>query len=212
VFKVFSDKQVFSANHRNSNCLIIVVFRRSVLGQKRIIAFAATWAIGVFVPVQVGDKAPDFTLPSQMGDNVTLSEYFGKKSVVLFFYPKDESRGCTREACAFRDSYDIFVTLGAEVLGVSGQSVDSHRSFASHHGLPFLLLSDAGDKVRRLYGVPATLGFIPGRVTYIIDKKGVVRHIFNSQSQLEKHVEEAKRVLEQLSAEEKAAETSVSNA
>jgi thioredoxin-dependent peroxiredoxin len=156
-----------------------------------------------FLAIQVGDKAPDFTLPSQMGDNVTLSEYAGKKNVVLYFYPKDETTGCTKEACAFRDSYDVFTGLGAEVLGVSGQSVESHKGFASHHDLPFLLLSDAENKVRQLYGVPASMGIIPGRVTYIIDKKGVVRHIFNSQVQPEKHVKEAVQMLEKLNAEEK---------
>ena len=164
---------------------------------------------GVCVAVNVGDKAPDFTLQSQMGDSVTLSEYFGKKNIVLYFYPKDETIGCTKEACTFRDSYEVFTKLGAEVLGVSGQSIESHKSFASHHGLPFLLLSDADNKVRHLYGVPATMGIIPGRVTYIIDKKGVVRHVFNSQYQPEKHVEEAKQVLEKINAEETA---SASNA
>jgi peroxiredoxin Q/BCP len=159
--------------------------------------------------VHIGDKAPDFTLPSQMGDTVTLSDYIGNKNVILYFYPKDETTGCTKEACAFRDIYQVFADLGAEVLGVSGQSVKSHKSFASHYGLPFLLLSDEGDKVRELYGVPSTLGFIPGRVTYIIDKKGVVRHIFNSQYQPEKHVEEAKRLLDMLNGEEKAAQTDV---
>ncbi len=159
-----------------------------------------------FLAVQVGDKAPDFTLPSQMGDNVTLSEYLGKRNVVLYFYPKDETTGCTKEACAFRDSYDVFTGLGAEVLGISGQSVESHKSFASHHGLPFLLLSDADNKVRQIYGVPATMGFIPGRVTFIIDKKGIVRHIFNSQYQPAKHVEEAKQVLEKLIEEERPAQ------
>ena len=151
--------------------------------------------------VKVGDKAPDFTLPSQLGDNVALSEYFGKKNVVLYFYPKDESPGCTREACTFRDSYEEFTSLGAEVIGVSSQSVESHRSFATHHGLPFILLSDAGNKVRKLYGVPSTMGIIPGRVTYIIDKKGVVRHIFSSQTQAEKHVEEAIKTLKELEKE-----------
>jgi thioredoxin-dependent peroxiredoxin len=156
------------------------------------------------VSVKVGDRAPDFTLPSQMGDNVTLSEYFGKKNIVLYFYPKDETTGCTKEACAFRDSYEVFTELGAEVLGVSGQSVESHKSFATHHGLPFLLLADVGDKVRKLYGVPASMGFIPGRVTYIIDKKGFVRHIFNSQTHPEKHIQEATQALEKLNAEEQA--------
>jgi peroxiredoxin Q/BCP len=152
--------------------------------------------------VKVGDKAPDFTLPSQMGDNVTLSEFFGKKNVVLYFYPKDETVGCTKEACTFRDNYEELTKLGAEVLGVSGQSVESHKSFASHYGLPFILLSDESNKVRELYGVPSTMGIIPGRVTYIIDKKGVVRHIFNSQTQAQRHVEEAKKTLMELDREE----------
>ena len=157
---------------------------------------------GVLMEVKVGDKAPDFTLPSQMGDNVTLSEFFGKKNIVLYFYPKDESQGCTREACTFRDSYEVLTSLGAEVLGVSSQSVESHKSFATHHGLPFILLSDTDHKVRQLYGVPSTMGIIPGRVTYIIDKKGVVRHIFNSQSHPELHVEEAIKILKEIDKEQ----------
>jgi peroxiredoxin Q/BCP len=151
--------------------------------------------------INVGDKAPDFTLPSQMGDKVTLSEYFGKKNVVLYFYPKDETRGCTREACEFRDRYDVFTSLGAEVLGVSSDTLESHKSFATHHGLPFLLLSDEDGKVRKLYGVPSTMGIIPGRVTYIIDKKGIVRHVFSSQFQPEKHIEEALKILKELEKE-----------
>jgi peroxiredoxin Q/BCP len=151
--------------------------------------------------VNVGDKAPDFTLPSQMGDNVTLFEYFGKKNVVLYFYPKDETRGCTREACEFRDQYDVFTSLGAEVLGVSSDTLESHKSFATHHGLPFLLLSDEKGEVRKLYGVPSSMGILPGRVTYIIDKKGIVRHIFNSQLQPEKHIEEALKILRELEKE-----------
>jgi peroxiredoxin Q/BCP len=100
-----------------------------------------------------------------MGDKVTLSEFFGKKNIVLYFYPKDETPGCTREACSFRDSYEELTNLGAEVLGVSGQSVESHKSFATHYGLPFILLSDEDNKVRKLYGVPSTMGILPGRVT-----------------------------------------------
>jgi len=148
--------------------------------------------------VKIGDVAPDFSLPSQMGDNVTLSEYFGKTNIVLYFYPKDESPGCTREACKFRDSYQELVNLGAEVIGVSAQSIESHKSFATHHGLPFLLLSDKDNKVRKLYGVPASLGLLPGRVTYIIDKKGIVRQIFSSQTQVERHVEEAAKALREI--------------
>jgi peroxiredoxin Q/BCP len=154
--------------------------------------------------VKVGDKAPDFTLPSQMGDNVTLSEFLGKKNVILYFYPKDETTGCTKEACTFRDNYEQLTSLGAEVLGVSGQSVESHKSFATHYGLPFILLADVNNKVRELYGVPSTMGIIPGRVTYIIDKKGIVRHIFVSQTQAQRHVEEAKKTLTEIAKEEKA--------
>ncbi len=155
-----------------------------------------------FLTVKIGDKAPDFTLPSQMGDKVSLSEFIGKKNVVLYFYPKDETPGCIKEACSFRDSYQQLTDLGAEVLGVSGQSVESHVAFASHYGLPFILLSDEGNKLRELYGVPHSMGILPGRVTYIIDKQGVVRHIFNSQTQAQKHVEEAKKTLEQINKED----------
>ena len=158
---------------------------------------------GEFLTVKIGDKAPNFTLPSQMGDNVTLSEYLGKKSIVLYFYPKDETAGCTKEACTFRDNYEELTNLGAEVLGVSGQSVESHKSFATHYGLPFILLADIDNKVRELYGVPSTMGIIPGRVTSIIDKKGIVRHVFVSQTQAQKHVEEAKKTLMELEKEGK---------
>jgi len=153
--------------------------------------------------VKVGDKAPDFTLPSQTGEYVTLSKFFGDKNIVLYFYPKDESPGCTREACSFRDSYEIFKDLGAEVIGVSSGSIESHKSFAQHHNLPFILLSDEDNKIRKLYGVSSSFGVIPGRVTYIIDRKGLVRHIFSSQFQPEQHVEEAVKVLRKLEDEEK---------
>jgi len=153
--------------------------------------------------VNVGDQAPDFTLPSQTGEDVSLSQFRGKKNVVLYFYPKDESPGCTREACTFRDSFELFTDLGAVVIGVSGDSVESHKAFAEHHNLPFTLLSDGENKVRKLYGATSTLGIIPGRATFIIDKKGMVRHVFSSQLQPEKHIEEAREVLKKLSEEEK---------
>jgi peroxiredoxin Q/BCP len=154
--------------------------------------------------VNVGDTAPDFTLTSQKGESVTLSQFRGKKNVVLYFYPKDETPGCTREACTFRDSYELFTDLGAEVVGVSADTVESHKAFAEHHNLPFTLLSDLENKVRKLYGATSTLGIIPGRVTFVIDKKGVVRHVFSSQLQPEKHIEEAREVLRKLDEEEKA--------
>ena len=141
--------------------------------------------------VDVGSKAPEFALPSQSGEMVSLGDFLGEKPVVLFFYPKDDTPGCTKEACAFRDEYERFKELDAEVMGISSDSVESHERFVDKHKLPFPLLSDRGGKVRRLYGVPSTLGLFPGRVTYIIDREGVVRHVFTSQIGVERHVTEA---------------------
>jgi len=152
--------------------------------------------------VKVGDMAPDFTLPNQSGVMTSLKDFVGKKIIVLYFYPRDFSRGCTAEACAFRDSYEAFKEAGAEVVGISSQSAESHSRFASAYRLPFILLSDEGGRVRRLYGVPSTFGVIPGRVTYIIDKKGVVRHVFSSQFNATRHMEEALRILKTIQAEE----------
>ncbi len=155
-------------------------------------------------PVQAGDTAPDFTLPDQNDASIALHDLTGNGPVVIYFYPKDETAGCTAEACSFRDSYEVFQAAGAQVIGISGDSSVSHRQFAVRHRLPFTLLSDAGNRVRRHYGVPATLGIIPGRVTYILDRRGVVRHIFNSQTGFARHVSEALAVIEQLQKEERA--------
>jgi peroxiredoxin Q/BCP len=149
----------------------------------------------------VGDTAPDFTLPSQRGGEVRLSSLLGGHGIVLYFYPKDNTPGCTAEAKAFRDRYDVFRKMGAEVIGISSDSVDTHADFAARCELPFTLLSDPGGKVRKLYGVPSTMGLLPGRVTYIIDGGGVVRHIFNSQFNVAKHVDEAINVLKSIRAE-----------
>jgi peroxiredoxin Q/BCP len=150
--------------------------------------------------IGVGDKAPDFTLPSQSGEQVRLYDRIGERVVVLYFYPKDETSGCTAEACAFRDNYEVFSDAGAEVIGVSSDSVDRHAAFADHHKLPFTLLSDAGGKVRKLYGVPSTLGFIPGRVTYVIDRDGTVRLIVNSMLNIGGHVKDALDLVQNLQA------------
>ena len=154
--------------------------------------------------IQVGDKAPDFTLPSQAGEQVRLSDRLGERVVVLYFYPKDETPGCTKEACAFRDSHEIFTEAGAEVIGVSSDSVVKHAAFAGHHNLPFTLLSDEGGKVRKSYGVPATLGLLPGRVTYVIDRAGTVRHVFNSQASIGRHVNDALDVVKKIQSEQPA--------
>jgi peroxiredoxin Q/BCP len=149
--------------------------------------------------VDVGSKAPDFTLPSQSGEMINLRDFLGNKPVVLFFYPKDDTSGCTKEACAFRDSFEEFRKLDAEVIGISSDSVESHRSFAEKHGLPFTLLSDEGGEIRSLYRIPNTLGLFPGRVTYVMDRDGIVRHVFSSQLGFDNHVEEALRALRSIS-------------
>lgn len=148
--------------------------------------------------LQVGGRAPDFSLLSQDGVAVRLSDFCGKKSVVLYFYPKDETSICTKEACSFRDQYTVFQEAGAEVIGVSSDPPESHHNFAQHHRLPFLLLSDADGELRKQYGVPSTLGLIPGRVTFVIDKKGFVRQTFSSQFQAERHVKKALEILKKI--------------
>jgi peroxiredoxin Q/BCP len=145
--------------------------------------------------LKAGDPAPDFELPDQEGNLVRLRQFRGKSAVVVFFYPKDDTSGCTIEACRFRDDHARFKAAGAEVLGISGDSGASHRKFTAKYNLPFTLLSDAGGRVRKLYGVKKTLGILPGRATYVIDREGIVRHVFSSQSQPAKHVEEALRAL-----------------
>jgi len=149
--------------------------------------------------IRVGDTAPDFTLPKQDGSLVRLADLLGKGAVVLYFYPKDETPGCTAEACSFRDAYEDFKEAGAEVVGVSSDSAGTHQAFADHHRLPFTLVSDEGGKIRKRYGVPSTLGLVPGRVTYVIDAGGVVRHVFNSQLNPTKHVREALAALKKSS-------------
>ncbi len=147
--------------------------------------------------VKVGDIAPDFTLPSQTGTPVSLKDFRGKKAVVLYFYPKDDTPGCTAESCAFRDSYQTFTDAGAEVIGVSGDSPESHQKFAKKYNLPFTLLSDTGNQLRKAYGVPAAaFGLLPGRVTYVIDKDGVIRHIFNSMMNFQAHIQESMQALQ----------------
>ena len=149
---------------------------------------------------QIGAEALDFTLQDQHGKSITLSSLIGQKMVVLFFYPRDYSGGCTLEVCAFRDQYEVFHEAGAEVIGISSDSVASHASFARHLKVPFTLLSDPGGKVRTLWNVPASMGVLPGRVTYLIDQQGIVQHIFDSQINVFGHVQEALAVLNRLSA------------
>ncbi|MCW5890818.1 MAG: peroxiredoxin [bacterium] len=148
--------------------------------------------------IKPGDAAPEFALPDGAGATVRLSDFRGRKPVVLYFYPKDDTPGCTKEACAFRDQYEDFTAAGAEVIGVSSDDANAHTRFAEKYKLPFRLLTDRGGQVRKAYGVPATLGLLPGRVTFVIDRDGVVRHVFNSQLRATQHVPEALAALRRL--------------
>lgn len=142
-----------------------------------------------------GDSMPDTTLVGPDGP-VQLRDRIGK-ALVVYFYPKDETYGCTIEACKFRDEYEDFLAAGAEVIGVSRDGADSHDRFRSHHKLPFTLLSDPDGKVAAAWGVRGKLG-LPGRVTYVFDRQGVLRHRFDSMIRFGKHVDEALEVVRQL--------------
>jgi peroxiredoxin Q/BCP len=131
--------------------------------------------------LQVGDKVPDFSAKDSKGNDFDSASIVGKKPAVFYFYPKDNTPGCTAQACSFRDQYEDFKDLGAEVIGISSDGVESHKKFAQQYKLPFLLLSDNDKKLRNLFGVkPSLFGLIPGRVTYVVDKNGIIRLVFDS--------------------------------
>ena len=148
-------------------------------------------------PIQIGDKCPIFSLPNQAGEVVNISDYLGKQKLVLFFYPKDDTPGCTKEACEFRDRYADFLDLGCSVFGISSDSESSHVGFIQKHSLPYSLLADKQKIVRKLFGVPGNLfGLIPGRVKYIIDEQGIVIGIFNSQLDPIGHIDAALKLFQ----------------
>jgi peroxiredoxin Q/BCP len=141
--------------------------------------------------ISVGDPAPDFTATAQDGSTIRLSDFLSKRAVVLFFYPKDGTSICTKEACSFRDSYGRFLDAGAEVIGVSGDNSQAHQGFAARNQLPFKLISDDDGSLRKAFGVRKTLGLLPGRATYVIDKQGIVRLVFSAQFASDEHVRQA---------------------
>jgi peroxiredoxin Q/BCP len=149
--------------------------------------------------IKIGSNIPSFTLPDQNGNLFDITSVLGKKNLVIYFYPKDDSPGCTAQACSFQDQFEVFKEADAVIIGISGQSVKSHKEFALKHRLTFTLLSDEGNKIRKQFGVPTNfLGLLPGRVTYIADKTGKVIYIFNSQTQATQHVDEALKILKDL--------------
>jgi peroxiredoxin Q/BCP len=146
-------------------------------------------------PIKLGDYIPDFSLKDQDGNLFKISNYLGKKKLVIFFYPQDGSLNCTREACYFRDLSDVFDEADAVLIGISSQSVESHKEFAERNRLKYTLLSDNENTVRKLFGVPGRVfGLIPGRVTYVADRSGKVAYIFDSQTETQRHVDEALKI------------------
>jgi len=146
--------------------------------------------------LKVGDTAPDFSLSDEHGLPVNLRDYLGKKIVVLYFYPKDFTPGCTAEACSFRDDYKPIQDKGAVVIGVSLDSVESHSKFSEKYNLPFAILSDQNKEVAKAYGVLGVGGFLAKRVTFIINKEGKITHIF-PKVDVKRHSEEVLEALEE---------------
>jgi thioredoxin-dependent peroxiredoxin len=145
--------------------------------------------------IQIGDIIPSFTLKDQNGNDFDISSLLGRKKLVIFFYPQDGSLNCTREACYFRDLKDVFSETDAVIVGISGQSVESHKEFAEKNRLTYTILSDNKNIVRKLFGVPTKFfGSIPGRVTYVADKSGKVVFIFDSQTETQRHADEALKI------------------
>jgi peroxiredoxin Q/BCP len=157
-------------------------------------------------PSPLNQLAPDFSREAHNGQQVSLADFRGKQVVVLYFYPKDGTPVCTKEACGFRDVHEEFARAGAAVIGVSADSLDRHRAFAAEHGLPFLLVSDEDGTLRKAFRVPKPLGLLPGRVTYVIDKQGIVRHVFSALFSAQRHVTEALDVVRRLTREDVEAE------
>ncbi|MGV8945670.1 MAG: peroxiredoxin [Lutibacter sp.] len=146
--------------------------------------------------IEVGDNVPSFRLKDQNGKVFEVNNAIGKP-MVIYFYPKDDTPGCTKEACKFRDDFELFSDLETLVIGISADSVASHKKFEQKYNLPFILLDDTENEVRRLFGVPKSILVLPGRVTYIIDKNGIVQYVFNSQFDAEKHIEIALQKLKE---------------
>ena len=147
--------------------------------------------------LKIGDKLPSFSAKDTNGNIFNSQDYIGKQPLVIYFYPKDDTPGCTVQACSFRDNYQEFKDLGAEVIGISSDTVTSHLKFKSKFNLPFILLSDNDKKLRKLFGVQNSLFIIPGRETFVIDKQGLVVMVFNSMSS-EIHITKALKVLKKL--------------
>ncbi|MDR3696975.1 peroxiredoxin [Mucilaginibacter sp.] len=141
-------------------------------------------------PLAVGDQMPSFSLTDQSGKVFNSADHFGKNILVIYFYPKDESMVCTKEACSFRDSFNDFTKAGARVIGINGGTVASHKAFSEHYKLPFTLLSDPDNKVYHLFGVQNKM-FMTGRETFIVDLHGKIVFAYEAMMQGKKHADDA---------------------
>lgn len=177
-----------------------ILLKVAILGLLAVVGYGL-WSLFMAKAIEVGDRAPEFTATAHTGETIRLADYRGKQSVVVYFYPRDNTPGCTTQACSFRDSYSAFTDAGAVVIGISSDSPASHKEFAASRNLPFLLVSDQDGSLRKAFGVPSTLGILPGRVTYVIDREGIVRMKFNSQLAPKRHIDEALQVVKQLNNE-----------
>ncbi|GAQ78506.1 peroxiredoxin [Klebsormidium nitens] len=192
-----------AAGLRSSSFVANNVGARFEAVSRGLVARCAAGSAVTICKVSIGDEAPSFSLADQNGRTVSLSKFKGKP-VVLYFYPKDDTPGCTKQACSFRDSYADFKKAGAEVVGISADSPESHKAFAEKYDLPFTLLSDEDNSVRQAFGIKGDFfGALPGRETYVLDKKGVVQLVFNNQFSPEKHVAETIKVIEEIKADQK---------
>jgi thioredoxin-dependent peroxiredoxin len=163
-----------------------LIFMINVIGQKK------------QDEIKLGSDVPVFSLPDQDGKIFNLKDYTGKKNLVIYFYPKDDTPGCTKEACSFRDQYRDFVDNNAMVIGISAQNPESHRKFISKYNLNFTLLCDEDGKVKNMFGAKNSLGgLLPARITYVVNKQGKIIYIFSSQTEPAKHVDEALRILKE---------------
>jgi peroxiredoxin Q/BCP len=148
--------------------------------------------------LKIGDRIPNFVAKDTEGNDFYSKDYVGKKPLVIYFYPKNNTPGCTTQACSFRDQYEDFKDLGAEVIGISSDSIDSHQKFTKQYKLPFILLSDNDKKIRKLFGVPSNMfGLLPGRVTYVTDRNGSIKMIFDSMTAT-KHIPKALEAVKKL--------------
>jgi thioredoxin-dependent peroxiredoxin len=148
--------------------------------------------------IEVGSQVPEFVLPDQNGELFNIKDYIGKNSLVIYFYPKDDTPACTKEACYFRDQYEVFSDNGAMIIGISSQSSESHKNFIEKYRLPFTLLSDKEHKAHRMFGVSKNPFLLPSRITFIINKAGKIVFSFDSQVNVISHIDEALRIIKEL--------------